>query len=178
MDPRKILWVKSVTRDDERLAYSGEDETSRAFEPRGRGDAFELHSTEEDAETLAAPAVSDIIVLIQHEQVTHLVEVTGETVEPRPRRTIRRGTRDARYCMQRTCEVWVLLDFETAPMIEDAFGFDPDAKGGEVLELATLPAFVSSGLPLWALQRRIERAMSGLLRPAVAQLGQRRHFRR
>lgn len=128
--------------------------------PGRPGRELQLHSTEEDAESLADPVVGDIIVLTQHDQVTHLVEVRGEEVEPRPKRTIRRGTRDARFSMQRTCVHRVVLDFDRAPFITDAFGFDPQAAGGEVFAIAELPAFLHAKVPLWMVQRRIHQAMT------------------
>lgn len=177
-DFRKILWIKSVTRDDDVLAYSGEDETSRAPEPRVFGDLFELHASEDDADTLDAPSMGDLIALTQHDQVTHLVEVAGEKVVPRPRKTIRRGTNDAHFGFQRTCRLIILRTFEDAPLIEDAFGFDPDAKGGEVFEIATLPAFEKTGLVLWAVQRRVERAMRGDLISTIRKRASRSRSRR
>lgn len=164
---RRILWVKAVTRNDDLLAYSGEDETARHREPREPGDEFELHTTEEDAESLSLPAAGDVIALIQHDQLTHLVEVVGEKVTPRLRRTMRRNSNDSHYPMQRTCRLLVLRGFEDAPLIEEAFGFDPDAKGGDVLEIATLPAFEKSDVNLWGVQLRIERALSGELKPRL-----------
>ncbi|MCC7386501.1 MAG: hypothetical protein IT384_31975 [Deltaproteobacteria bacterium] len=166
-DVPRLLWIKSVTRDDDLLAYAGEDPTTRAREPRAPGDAFDLHASQEAAESLALPAVGDIIALTQHDQLTHLVEVTGAGVEKRPRRTMRAGTRDARYSVQRACKLLVLRVFADAPMIDEAFGFDPDAKGGDVFEIASLPAVVRSGVPLWAVQRRIDRAIKGELRAQV-----------
>lgn len=156
---RRIRWVKSVTGAEDVCAYSGDDETSRAREPRGPGDRFDLHAAPEHAESLAEPAVGDLIVLTQHDQLTHLVEVTGAEVVRRPRSTIRRNSRDARYSVQRECEVVELRRFDVAPMIEEAFGFDPDAKGGDVQAIAELEAYFRSGLPLWAVQRRIAQTL-------------------
>ncbi len=156
----KIRWVKSVTMDGEYLAYGGEDPTSLAREPRRAGDAFDLHATPEDADSLGDPAVGDLIVLTQHDQVTHLVEVQGERTEPRPKKTIRRGTRDARFSIQRRCVARLMLGFERAPFIERAFGFDPHAAGGEVFEITALPAFERAQQPLWMVQRRIHHAMT------------------
>lgn len=144
----KILWVKSVSLEEGVLAYPGRP-----------GRELALHSTPDDAESLGDPAVGDIIVLTQHGQATHLVEVRGERVEPRPKRTIR-NTTDARFSMQRTCVHRVVLELDRAPFLEEAFGFDPDATGGEVFEIATLPAFVRSKQKLWMVQRRIHHQMT------------------
>ncbi len=144
----KILWVKSVTMDENELAYPGRS-----------GEEIALHSTEEDADSLQDPAVGDIVVLTQHEQVTHLVEMTGARVEARPKRTIRKNTRDARFSMQRACVIRVIVELDRAPFIADAFGFDPDAKGGEVFEIARLRAFERKGEKLWMVQRRIHQKL-------------------
>src|SRR5687767_14031703 len=144
----KILWVKSVTLEEDELAYPGRP-----------GRAFALHSTPDDADSLGDPAVGDIIVLTQHDRATHLVEVRGEHVEPRPKQTIKRP-RDARFSMQRTCVHRLVLDLDRAPFLEQAFGFDPDATGGEVYEIATLPSFLRTNQKLWMVQRRIHHQMS------------------
>lgn len=157
---KRILWIKSVTQDGDFSAYSGEEPGVRSREPRVAGDAFDLHATPEDGASLAEPAVGDIIALTQHEQLTHLVEVTGADVVPRPKRTMRPKTRDARFSVQRECVVVELLDFERAPLVEEAFGFDPDAKGGEVFAIVELPAFHRSEQPLWAVQRRVATVMT------------------
>lgn len=159
---RKILWTKNVALAEGELAYGGLDPTVKAREPRRSGDLFELHSTPEDAESLGDPPVGDLVVLTQHGQATHLVEVVGDGVEPRPRRTMRKGTRDARFSMQRTCRLVALHDFESAPFVEEAFGFDPQNEGGEVFRLGELPALKGSGQPLWAVQRRLEQTLNGV----------------
>ncbi len=172
LDFRRIRWVKSVTLEDD-FAYCGEDPEVRAREPREPGDLFELHATEDDVDTLADPAVGDLVVLTQHDQATHVVEVVGEAVEPRPRRTMRPRSRDELFCFQRTCRCLVILGFDEAPLIRHAFGFDPDAKGGDVLEIAQLPALERAGMPMWMVQRRLERALTGQL-PATRPAGRRR----
>lgn len=127
---RKILWVKSVSLEEGELAYAGRDPSVRAREPRHPGDLFELHASPEDADSLGDPAVGDLVVLTQHDQVTHLVRAVGEGVEARPRRTMRKGTRDERFSEQRTFALVLLRGFEEAPWLVDAFGFDPAATGG------------------------------------------------
>jgi hypothetical protein len=176
LDFRRIRWVKSVTLEDD-FAYCGEDPTVLAREPRGPGDLFELHATEDDEDTLGDPAVGDLVVLTQHDQATHVVEVVGERVEARPRRTMRPRSRDELFAFQRTCRCLVLLGFDEAPLIRHAFGFDPEAKGGDVLELASLPSLERAGTPLWMLQRRLERAMTGLLPPPPGEARGRRATR-
>ena len=52
-----------------------------------------------------------------------------------------------------------MLDYEHAPRVEDAFGFEPRARGGEVLRIDELPAFGVADVPLWMVQRRIARAL-------------------
>lgn len=156
---RRILWTKNVDLDEGVLAYGGQDPTVKAREPRRSGDLFELHSTPEDAESLGEPAPEDLIVLTQHGQATHLAEFVGTEVEPRSRRTMRKSSRDHRFSFQRTCRCLALLDFEAAPRVEAAFGFDPRNEGGEVWPIAALPAFEASGQPLWAVQRRLEQAL-------------------
>lgn len=151
---RRVSWVKSVSLDEDVVAYSPEEDTL-ARKPRSSGDLFDLHASEDDALTLEDPAVGDVVVLTQHDWVTHLVEVTGASVVPRPRATIRRGTRDARFDAQREVKLLVLRRFDEAPLIEEAFGFDPGAKGGEVLRIDELPAFTKAKTPLWLVQRRI-----------------------
>lgn len=160
---RKIRWVKSVTMEEEVLAYSSEDRTSRAPVPRRPGDEFPLHATKEDRESLAEPAVNDLMVLTQNDQVTHLVRVVGASVEPRPKRTIRKKTRDTKFLVQRTMALVILRDYENAPYIDEAFGFDPKATGGETFEIEQLATYQASMMPLWAVQKRIERALLGLL---------------
>ena len=162
----RIRWVKSVALGEDELAYAREDPTVRAREPRRRGDLFELHSTPEDAESLQDPEPGDLIVLVQHGYVTHLARIVSERVEPRPKSTIRRGTRDHRFSMQRTCALEILCDYEHAPTLEEAFGFDPRAGGGEVFAILELEAFEASGQPAWAVQRRIVQAMTKADRPA------------
>lgn len=156
---RRIRWTKNVALGEGELAYGGQDPTVKAREPRRPGDAFELHSTPEDSESLDDPDVGELIVLTQHGQATHLVEVVGGCVEPRSRRTMRRGTRDARFSYQRTCRLVAMHDFDEAPLVAEAFGFDPRNEGGEVFEIETLPAFEKSGQPLWAVQKRLERQL-------------------
>lgn len=158
---RKILWTKNVALSEGELAYGGVDATAKAREPRRPGDLFELHSTPEDAESLGDPKVGELLVLTQHRQATHLVEIAGDAVEPRPRRTMRRGTRDARYSYQRTCKLVAMHDFDEAPFVEEAFGFDPRNEGGEVFAIAELPAFQASEHPLWAVQKRLENHLDG-----------------
>lgn len=170
---RRILWTKNVALDEGELAYGGVDKSVKAREPKRPGDLFELHSTPEDAESLAEPELGDIIVLTQHRQVTHLAEFEGLDVEPRSRRSMRRGTRDSRFSMQRTCRLIVMRSFEEAPFVDDAFGFDPKNEGGEVWAIDELPAFVRAGKPLWAVQRRIDQKMAAL--PSARQLFQKRH---
>jgi hypothetical protein len=169
-EPRRIRWVKSVTLDEDTFAYGNDDPTVLAREPESPGDPFELHATDDDCDTLGDPAVGDLVVLTQHDQATHLVEVVGEAIEPRPRRTVRKRTRDERFSWQRTCRLVILRDFSEAPFIREAFGFDPRAKGGDVLEIAALPAFEEAGTPLWMVQRRIERALKGEL-PSMKRRG-------
>jgi hypothetical protein len=171
---REILWVKSVSLVEGQLAYAGRDPTVRAREPRRPGDVFELHATPEDADSLGDPAVGELVVLTQHGQLTHLVRAEGAEVEPRPRRTIRKGTRDERFSVQRTFSLVCLLELERAPWVEEAFGFDPDAGGGETHRIEALPAFVASGQPLWMVQRRIANALEG---PSALQLYLTRHQR-
>lgn len=158
---RKILWTKNVALSDGSLAYSGQDPSVKAREPKKSGDLFELHSTPEDAESLGDPSVGDLLVLTQHGQATHLVEVIGSSVEPRSRRTMRKGTRDFRFTDQRTCRLIALHDFDSAPFVEDAFGFDPKNEGGEVFRLNHLPSFESANQPLWAIQKRLEQHLDG-----------------
>ncbi|MEQ9502165.1 MAG: hypothetical protein RIT81_35170 [Deltaproteobacteria bacterium] len=155
----RIRWVKSVALDEDELAYVGEDPTVRHREPSRRGDVFDLHCTEEDADTLAEPEVDDRIVLVQHGLTTHLVRVVGEHVERRPKSTIRRGTRDHRFVMQRTCVVDLLCAIEP-PTNEAAFGFEPRARGGEVFAIRELEAYAASREPMWAVQRRIVQALT------------------
>ncbi len=173
---RKILWVKSVTLDEEHLAYSGQDPTALAKEPKRPGDPFELHIAEYDAGTLDDPAIGDILALTQHDQLTHLVEVAGAAVQARPKSTIRRGTKDAKFCFQRTCKLLLLRDFDDAPFIEDAFGFEPNAKGGEVFQIEALDAYEASDQPLWMVQRRIHHSMSA--KPQAQRLFQMGAWRR
>ena len=157
----KILWVKSVSLDEDTFAYGRQDPTVKAREPKGNGDLFELHSTPDDAESLGDPLVGDLIVLLQHRQATHLVEVVGESPQPRPKKTMRKGSRDSRYSVQRTCRCVALQLFDEAPFVEEAFGFDPRAEGGEVFLIKELPSFEKSKQPLWAVQRRIHQALLG-----------------
>lgn len=152
---RRVSWVKSVSVDEGVVAYSAEDGESLARKPRFSGDLFDVHASEDDAATLEDPAIGDVLVLTQHDWVTHLVEVTGTKVVRRPRATIKKGTRDAHFNMQREVKLLVLRRFEEAPLIEEAFGFDPGAKGGEVLAIEELPAFERAKTPLWLVQRRI-----------------------
>lgn len=147
---RRILWVKSVSLEEGVLAYPG-----RA------GLQFDLHSTPEDADSLQDPEVGDLVVLTQHEQVTHLVRVTGERVVPRPRRTIKKGTRDERFSMQRRCEHFVIRSLDDAPFVDEAFGCTPNTTGGETLRIEELPAVVASDQPMWMVQRRILNALEG-----------------
>ncbi len=155
LDFRRILWVKSVSLDAGVLNYGGEDPSVRHREPRAPGDAFELHATPDDADSLAEPEVGDWIVLTQEGYATHLVEVVGETVRPRRRRSMRPNTRDARFSVERTVELVVLRGYDRAARIEAAFGFDPRALGGAVLRLDELDEVMERGEPLWMLQRRI-----------------------
>lgn len=165
----KIRWVKSVTLDEETFAYGGTDPTVRAREPRQPGDVFDLHCTEDDAESLAEPPSGELIVLVQHDLATHLARIVGDEVVPRPRRTVRPGTRDARFSRQRACELLFLRYFDEAPTLEDAFGFSADVSGGEVFSIAALPAFERSDQPLWAVQRRVVKALEPERRlPAAA----------
>lgn len=158
---RRILWTKNVALDEDELAYGGVDPSVKAREPKRPGDLFELHSTPEDAESLGDPSVGDLIVLTQHGQATHLAAVVGAMVEPRSRRTMRRGSRDSRFSFQRTLELIALQDFETAPFVDEAFGFDPCNEGGEVFAIEELPTFEAAGQPLWAVQRRLEQRLDG-----------------
>src|SRR5262245_8146279 len=145
----KILWVKSVTMEEGVLAYPGRV-----------GAEFALHCTPEDQDSLGDPAVGDIVVLTQHGQVTHLDEAGGQTVEPRAATPIRSSTRDARFSVQRTFVHRMVLDLERAPFLDEAFGFDPQATGGEVFLIAELPAFLGARVKLWMVQRRIHQSMS------------------
>ena len=174
----KILWVKSVTLDEHTFAYGGRDPQVRAREPRRPGDAFELHCTVEDADSLADPRLGDLLVLTQHDLVTHLVRVVGEKVEPRPRRTIRPGTRDGRFSRQRTCELVYLRDFDEAKPVEEAFGCPVDVAGGEVFSIPELPAVERSNQPLWAVQRRLAKALEPDARRLVASAPQEGPLRR
>ena len=155
----KILWVKSVTLDEHTFAYGRRDPSVRAREPRRAGDVFDLHCTPEDAESLADPQSGDLLVLTQHDLATHLVQVIGDDVCPRPRRTIRPGTRDGRFSWQRTCSLIYLRDFEDAPSIQEAFGVPVDVSGGEVFFIPELAAIERSNFPRWAVQRRIAKAL-------------------
>ena len=157
----RILWTKNVALAEGELAYGGVDPTVRAREPKRTGDLFELHSTPEDAESLQEPEVGDFIVLTQHGQATHLAVFVGEGVDPRPRRKMRKGTRDSRFSFQRTCRLVAMHDFDAAPFVEDAFGFDPKNEGGEVFRIAELDSFVQARRPLWAVQKRLEQRLSG-----------------
>ncbi len=160
---RRILWTKNVALGDGELAYGGQDASIKAREPKKPGDHFELHSTPEDAESLSEPKVGDLIVLTQHGQATHLIEVIGATIETRSRRTMRKGSRDTRFPYQRTCALVVMHDFGTAPFVEEAFGFNPRNEGGEVFLLSQLPAFEASNFPLWAVQKRLEQQLDGAI---------------
>lgn len=159
---RRIAWTKNVALEEGELAYGGIDASVKAREPKKAGDLFELHSTPEDAESLDDPEVGDLVVLTQHGQATHLVEVVGASVVPRSRRTMRKGTRDSRFSYQRTCRLVAMHDFDEAPFVEEAFGFDPKNEGGEVFALSELPALEASGHPLWAVQKRLEQHLAGL----------------
>ncbi len=139
------------------LAYGPSDPESRVFEP---GDRFFLHASEDDAYSLDDPAVGDVILLTQHAQATHLVRVVGVRSEPRPRAELRRP-HGKRFPFRRECELLRMKDFEEAPLIEEAFGFDPRAQGGEVFEIAELSAFSAADTPLWLVQRRILAAFDG-----------------
>lgn len=158
---RQILWVKSVSMDEDVLAYAGQDPRVRAREPRRPGDLFELHAAPEDADSLQDPAIDDLVVLTQHEQVTHLVRVVGAEVGARSPRTMRKGTRDERFSVERTCALVLLRDFDHAPFVEEAFGFEPNADGGETHRIDELPAFVAASVPLWLVQRRVLKALQG-----------------
>ena len=155
----RILWTKNVALEEGELAYGGIDPTVRAREPKRPGDLFELHSTPEDADSLADPKVGDIIVLTQHGQATHLAELVGAGVDPRPRKKMRKGTRDSRYSFQRTCRLIAMHDFDAAPFVEEAFGFDPKNEGGEVHRIDELDAFARANKPLWAVQKRLEQKL-------------------
>lgn len=146
----RLLWVKSVSLDEDEFAYPGRP-----------GQAFELHATPEDGDSLQDPEVGDLLVLTQHEQATHLVRVVGERVEARSRRTMRKGTRDERFSVQRACEHVYVRPFEEAPSLEETFGCDPQAKGGETFALLELPAVQASDQPAWMLRRRILKALEG-----------------
>ena len=156
---RTIFWVKSVTLEEPFPAYSGRDPTVKAREAKRPGEELDLHISEDDAPSLAEPAVGDIIVLTQESLATHLVEVSGMEVLPRPKRTIRRGTRDERFRFQRACKLIVFRDFDEAPTLEQAFGFDPNAEGGEVFDIRALAAFERANVPLWLVQRKIANAL-------------------
>lgn len=147
----RIRWVKSIALGEDELAYA---------EARRRGQEFALHSTPEDADSLGDPEVGDLIVLIQHGYATHLARFVSEGVEPRPKSTIRKGTRDARFSMQRTCAVEIQCDYDDAPTVEEAFGFDPKAGGGETYAILELDTYEDSNQPAWAVQRRIVQAMT------------------
>ena len=155
----RILWTKNVALAEGELAYGGVDPTVKAREPKRPGDLFELHSTPEDSESLGEPSVGDIIVLTQHGQATHLAEFVGAGVDPRPRKKMRKGTRDSRYSFQRTCRLIAMYDFDAAPFVDDAFGFDPKNEGGEVHRIDGLDSFAHAKRPLWAVQKRIEQKM-------------------
>ncbi len=155
----RIRWVKSVSLDEDQLAYAGRDRTVLAREPRRRGDHFELHATPDDRESLEDPEVDDLIVLTQHDLVTHLIKVVSPHVVARPKSSMRRGTRDQRFSVQRTCALVLLCELDEAPSTEKAFGFDPNAGGGEVFRIEALDAYRASDQPLWAVQRRIVQAM-------------------
>ncbi|MEM7678295.1 MAG: hypothetical protein AAF449_20070 [Myxococcota bacterium] len=156
----RILWTKNVALEEGELAYGGVDPTVKAREPKRSGDLFELHSTPEDAESLSEPAVDDIVVLTQHRQATHLATFVAAHVEPRSRRKMRKGTRDSRFSFQRICRLIAMHDFESAPFVEDAFGFDPQNEGGEVFAISELDAFARHGRPLWAVQKRLEQKLN------------------
>jgi len=147
---RRILWVKSVSMDEGELAYSGRP-----------GQRFDLHSTPEDADSLQDPEVGDLVVLTQHDQVTHLVKIVGERVEERPRRSIKKGTRDERFTVQRTCEHVFVRPVAEAPFVDEAFGCAPDTTGGETLRIEDLAAVKASDQPMWMVQRRILNAVEG-----------------
>ena len=146
----RILWVKSVSLDEDEFAYPGRP-----------GQRFDLHAAPEDGDSLGDPEVGDLLVLTQHEQATHLVRVVGERVEARPRRSMKRGTRDERFSVQRACEHVYVRPFEEAPGLEEAFGCDPQAKGGETFAIFDLPAIEASDQPAWMVRRRILVALEG-----------------
>lgn len=147
---RKILWAKSVSLDEGVLAYPGRV-----------GQAFALHCAPEDADSLQDPAVDDLLVLTQNGLVTHLSRVVGARVEPRPRRTIKKGTRDERFTMQRECAHVIVRGLDEAPLVEEAFGCDADTSGGETWRIEDLTAVIHSDQPLWMVQRRILNALEG-----------------
>ena len=147
---RKILWAKSVSLEEDVFAYPGR--------PRQR---FALHCTPEDADSLSDPEVDDLIVLTQHDLVTHIVRVIDREVTGRPRRTIRKGTRDERFSMQRLCEHVIVRDFDEAPPLEESFGCDVDTSGGETWRIEHLGAVLASDQPLWMVQKRIQTSLEG-----------------
>lgn len=147
---RKILWVKAVSLDEGEMAYPGRV-----------GQQFFLHCTPEDADSLAEPEPEDLMVLIQHDQATHLVQALAEPVHARSPRTMKKGSRDARYSMQRAFELVVIRPLEDAVLLGETFGFDPEAGGGEVLRIDELPAYDRGEQPMWMVQRRILKAFEG-----------------
>lgn len=162
LDTDRILWIKSVRRSDGILAYVGQDDGALHCEPTDAGDEFEVHTSLETADSLGRPEVGDLLCLTQHGLLTHLVEVIGHRVQPRPPKETRRGI-DAHYPRQRTCRV-IALATAKAPRTTAALGFDPGASGGRVYAIDDLIAFRQSGLHLAEVQAKIVAAL-GLPRP-------------
>lgn len=158
LDERRILWIKSVSLDEGVFAYGPDDPDARVH----RGQTFELHSSELDVDSLADPSMGDIIALTQHGQLTHLVEVQGAEVTERSHAE-RKRPHGRRFPFQRTCLALRVVSPERAPSIEEAFGFDPRAAGGEVVALESLTGFREANLPLWMIQRRVRLAIDGEL---------------
>ncbi|MGH8545172.1 MAG: hypothetical protein ACREX3_16425 [Gammaproteobacteria bacterium] len=166
IDASKIIWIKSVdNKHGDIWAYSGEDPAKRHFEPQRAGDEFNLHWPNAKHVNATRPCRGDIICLVQHMHVTHLVKVCDDQPHDRPAQDCRPGSEDAHYAVARRVRVLAMRGKGRAPHYSQALRFMPGLQGGPCCEIAKLKRFKESHWPsqggLTALQQHLVRVFTG-----------------
>jgi hypothetical protein len=127
MDLQRLRWTKNVKRGDDAWAYS-------QFKA---GDLFKL-AWKDDEANASKPQKDDLILLRQKGYVTHLVKV----LDYKPEREAWEGD----YNIYRIVEIlWTIACDRPPPSAkaDEVFGYPEvlDYRGGNVMELGTLPTF-------------------------------------
>ena len=124
MDYSKVIWLKNVRPDDKSWAYLSVNDI-QMMESR----IFQLHWKSKDDSSLKSPQKGDLMVLVQHARVTHIVEVLDNRVY---------GNNDEWASYRVVQAIWmppINFDWHSLPHQKEVFGIESLPQDGSAHSL-------------------------------------------